>query len=75
MELVKVLNDYETFANELMQIILAIYAVAIVEENNEIVYSTDNWDISYDLEHVCKMWNIMGAHFYGFRSKIYNPRM
>ena len=61
MELVKNPDDYERVVNNLLEIMPSIYAVAIIEENNEIVYSTDNWDISTDVENVCLCWDYMNA--------------
>ena len=61
MELVKYPADYESLVSNLLEIMPSIYAVAIIEENNEIVYSTDNWDISTDIENVCLCWDYMNA--------------
>jgi hypothetical protein len=63
MELVKSPIDYESLVNNLIEIIPAIYAVAIIENNNEIVYSTDNWDISADVENVCLSWEYLIAPY------------
>lgn len=61
MELVEYPADYESLVSNLLEIMPSIYAVAIIEENNEIVYSTDNWDISTDIENVCLCWDYMNA--------------
>ena len=63
MEVVKRPLDYEALINDLMHIAPFIYAVAIVEEENNIVYSTDNWDISADIAHICTSWNSLRAPF------------
>ncbi|MFO8019473.1 MAG: hypothetical protein R6U96_12655 [Promethearchaeia archaeon] len=54
--------DYETAVYNLMEAEPAIIAVAIVK-GKDIVYSTDNWDISNDLSQVLSSWNSMNAQF------------
>ena len=61
MELVKIPIDYESFSNSLMETMPSIYAVAIIENDNEIVYSTNNWEISYEIESICSSWDNMNA--------------
>ena len=34
-----------------------IISIAVIEGENEIVYSTDNWDISNDIEELNSLWN------------------
>ncbi|MFX1257727.1 MAG: hypothetical protein ACFFAN_07710 [Promethearchaeota archaeon] len=34
-----------------------------MKKNNDIVYSTDNWDITADLENISSCWNKMNAQF------------
>ena len=63
MVVVKPYLEYETCVNNLMQLVPSIWAVAIVEGENDIVYSTDNWDICADVENVCSSWNSMKAPF------------
>ena len=63
MELVKPPIDYENSVSNLMETMSSIYAVAIIEENSELVYSTDNWDISDDVENICSSWDHMNAPF------------
>lgn len=63
MEVVKMPLDYDTLVNNLIEDIPSIYAVAIVEGENDIVYSTDNWDISTDIAHICSSWNSVRAPF------------
>ena len=46
-----------------MRMIPSIYAVAIIGEGNDIEFSTDNWDISEDVEHICSSWNSMRTPF------------
>ena len=55
--------DYETLINKLMQLVPSIYAVVIIEEENKIIFSTDNWDISEDVKNLCSSWNAMKAPF------------
>jgi len=55
------LIDYEILVNNLIQLLPDIYAVAIVKGRNEIVYSTENWDISADVEKISSSWNSMKA--------------
>ena len=61
MELVKRPIDYESLVGNLLEIMPSIYAVAIIEIINEIVYSTDNWDISADIENICLCWDNRNA--------------
>jgi len=63
MELVKLPSDYEGSVRKLMETVPSIYAVAIIEEDNEIIYSTDNWDISPDINNLCSSWDCMNAQF------------
>ncbi|MHA1150016.1 MAG: hypothetical protein ACTSR8_17405 [Promethearchaeota archaeon] len=55
--------DYETGVYNLMQAEPAIIAVAIIEGKNDIVYSTDNWDISADVGRVISGWSSQNAQF------------
>lgn len=63
MEVVKMPLDYETLVSNFMQTAPSILAVAIVEDKNEIVYSTNNWDISEDIRQISSSWNSMKAPF------------
>ena len=63
METVKMPLDYESLVSNLMQTAPSILAVAIVEDKNEIVYSTNNWDIREDITLICSSWNSMKAPF------------
>ena len=63
MEVVRLPLDYETLVYNVMQYVPSIYSVVIVEGENDIVYSTDNWDISADITHICSSWNSMNAPF------------
>ena len=63
MEAVKMPLDYESLVSNLMQTTPSILAVAIVEDKNEIVYSTNNWDIREDITLICSSWNSMKAPF------------
>ena len=55
--------DYETAVFSLMENEPAVIAVAIVEGRADVVYSTDNWDVSPDVERVISSWNSMNAQF------------
>ncbi|MHA1294219.1 MAG: hypothetical protein ACTSQJ_16320 [Promethearchaeota archaeon] len=56
--------DYANIVNNLMEYVPDIIAVAIVEVNNEIVYSTDNWDISPDINRISSSWASLKAPFF-----------
>jgi len=55
--------DPETAVYNLMQSEPAIIAVAVIEGRNTIVYSTDNWDISEDVNRVSSAWSSQNAQF------------
>ncbi|TFF95576.1 MAG: hypothetical protein EU544_02435, partial [Promethearchaeota archaeon] len=55
--------DYETAVYNLMQAEPAVIAVAIIEGQSEIVYTTDNWDISADVGRVMSSWVGQNAQF------------
>ncbi|MFX1274693.1 MAG: hypothetical protein ACFFBP_06030 [Promethearchaeota archaeon] len=55
--------DYESLVNEMMTYAPDIYAMAIFENLNEIVFSTDNWDISADIKKICLSWNSLKIPF------------
>ena len=52
----------ETTVYNLMQKDPSIIAAAVLQGNN-IIYSTDNWDISADVGKVVSSWNSMNAQF------------
>ncbi|MEJ2296286.1 MAG: hypothetical protein P8Y23_16175 [Candidatus Lokiarchaeota archaeon] len=52
----------ETAVYNLMQKDPSIIAAAVLQGNN-IMYSTDNWDISADVGKVVSSWNSMNAQF------------
>ena len=54
--------DPETAVNNLMQSEPTIIAVAVIS-GKDIVYSTDNWDISADVGRVVSSWSSMNAQF------------
>ncbi|MBD3256298.1 MAG: hypothetical protein GF383_14465 [Candidatus Lokiarchaeota archaeon] len=54
--------DPETAAYNLMQSEPSIIAVAILQ-GRDIIYSTDNWDISADIGRVLSSWSSMNAQF------------
>ncbi|GAG65192.1 unnamed protein product [marine sediment metagenome] len=55
--------DYEGIVSELMQRDPSIIAVAVITGARDIVYSTDNWDISSDISKVSSAWSSMNAQF------------
>ena len=52
----------ETAVYNLMQKDPSIIAAAVLQGNN-VIYSTDNWDISADASKVVSSWNSMNAQF------------
>lgn len=54
--------DPQTAISNLMQSEPTIIA-AVAIRGNEIVYSTDNWDVSADIGRVISSWNSMNAQF------------
>lgn len=54
--------DPETAVDNLMQSEPTIIAVAVIS-GNDIIYSTDNWDISADIGRVVSSWSSMNAQF------------
>ncbi|MBA7644338.1 hypothetical protein ES703_52080 [subsurface metagenome] len=63
MELIRLPISFESLGNNLMETMPSIYAIAIIDKDNEIVYSTDNWDISTDIENICSSWDYKNASF------------
>ncbi len=56
--------DYQSAVVNLMQSEPGVIAVAVIEgSNNQIVYTTDNWDISADVSRVSSSWASMKAQF------------
>ena len=55
--------DYETGVYNLMQAEPAVIAVAIIEGRSDIVYTTDNWDVSGDIGRVISSWSSQNAQF------------
>ncbi len=55
--------DYETAVRNLMATEPSIIAVAVIEGKSNIVYSTDNWDISQDIDRVISSWTGQNAQF------------
>jgi len=55
--------DPETAVYNLMQRDPSIIAAAVVRGSKEIVYSTDNWDISGDISRVVSSWSGQNATF------------
>ena len=54
--------DYEAAVNYLMTTEPSVIAVAILT-GRDIVYSTDNWDISADVGRIVSAWSSMNAQF------------
>ena len=48
---------------QLMQNDPSIIAAAVIEGGSNIVYTTDNWDISGDVGRVISSWNALNAQF------------
>ena len=65
------MTNYEKIANSLMESDSNINSVAIIEGENNLVYSTVNWDISGDIEDINSIWgseeeksiSIMGVNY------------
>ena len=55
--------DPETAVYNLMQNDPHIIAAAVLSDTNQIIYSTDNWDISADLGRVMSSWVAQNAQF------------
>ncbi|NHJ25336.1 MAG: hypothetical protein EAX89_12215 [Candidatus Lokiarchaeota archaeon] len=55
--------DPATAVNNLMRKDPSIIAAAVIKGNDNILYSTDNWDISPDVGRVVSSWNSMNAQF------------
>ena len=55
--------DPATAVYNLMQADPHIIAAAVISGSNEIVYSTDNWDISADISRVISSWVGQNAQF------------
>jgi len=55
--------DPETAVYNLMQNDPHIIAVTVISGTNEIIYSTDNWDISTDIGRVMSSWIAQNAQF------------
>ena len=55
--------DPETAIYNLMQRDPSVIAAAVIDPMNNIVYTTDNWDISSDIGRVMSSWNALNAQF------------
>ncbi len=55
--------DYDGVIYALMQKDPSIIAIAVWTGNSNIVYSTDNWDVSSDISKVNSAWASMNAQF------------
>ena len=51
--------DYENLVRQLIELVPDILAVAFVEGNNNIVYSTNNWDISSEISNISAGWSML----------------
>lgn len=56
-------QDYAQIISELMEYVPDIIAVAVVE-GNELAYSTDNWDISAEINTINSGWTSLKAPFF-----------
>ncbi|MHA1820420.1 MAG: hypothetical protein ACTSU2_07735 [Promethearchaeota archaeon] len=55
--------DFQDVVNNLLEYYPYALAVAIVDASGQIVYSTDNWDISGDLSRLLSSWRGGNAQF------------
>jgi hypothetical protein len=55
--------DPKTAVHNLMGKDPSIIAAAVIKGNDNILYTTDNWDISPDIARVVSSWNSMNAQF------------
>ena len=56
-------TDPATVVYNLIQKDPSIIAAAVVQGSNNILYTTDNWDISSEVSKVVSSWNSMNAQF------------
>ncbi len=56
-------NDPATVVYNLIQKDPSIIAAAVIQGSNNILYSTDNWDISSEVGKVISSWNSLNAQF------------
>ena len=56
-------TDPATVVYNLIQKDPSIIAAAVVQGSNNILYSTDNWDISSEVSKVISSWNSLNAQF------------
>lgn len=56
-------TDPATAVYNLMQKDPSIIAAAVIQGKDNIIYSTDNWDINPDVGKVVSSWNSMNAQF------------
>ncbi len=56
-------TDPATVVYNLLQRDPSIIAAAVVQGSNNILYTTDNWDISSEVSKVVSSWNSMNAQF------------
>jgi len=56
-------TDPATVVYNLMQKDPSIIAAAVIQGKDNILYTTDNWDISPDIAKVVSNWNSMNAQF------------
>ena len=51
------MEKVKTVINELIKLESNIISMAVIEGEKDIVFSTDNWDISNDIQKIIKFWN------------------
>jgi hypothetical protein len=56
-------NDPATVVHNLLQKDPSIIAAAVIQGRDNILHSTDNWDISSDVGKVISSWNSLNARF------------
>ncbi|MFX1256398.1 MAG: helix-turn-helix domain-containing protein [Promethearchaeota archaeon] len=57
------MSNYEIWAVLLLRSQRKIKSVAIIENTKEIVYSTENWDLSEDIENIISSWGLNDSKF------------
>jgi len=51
------MEKVKTVIDELIKLESNIISMAVIEGEKDIVFSTDNWDISNDIQKLIKFWN------------------
>ena len=64
--------DFATVVNDLMTNYPYALAAAIVDSSSNVVYSTDNWDVSGDVGKVMAAWRGGNAQFVNIQGVKYS---